>query len=284
MMMARCLSRGGGTILLALSLCSTPCSAQPSPAERAEQYHQRGMALADAGEHAAAAAAFERAYRLDPQVKYLFNQALAHSKAQQCPRAVALFDRVLTQSLPAEVRHTAERERAACLIEMTPPSPRTVAPAVAPSPVPTTPAALGPRARHVPSLAEPLAGGRDEHATVAWYTDAVGWALAGTGVVALGIGTGLMVDQRGLRDGAADVQQQHTSDYDTHHQLVSRADSERLAGAILLAGGAALAVGATVRFALLPSPEMTAQTDPRAVTLTLTAAPQNPAVQLGVTF
>lgn len=97
-----------------------------------------------------------------------------------------------------------------------------------------------------PPPARPITGAA---AIAPWYTDGVGWGLAGTGAVAAGTTIWLLVDARDL-DAAANA----APSQQTQRDLRARASQRRLAGTIVgVAGGLALVAG-IVKLAIAPSP------------------------------
>ena len=72
-----------------------------------------------------------------------------------------------------------------------------------------------------------------------WHQDSVGWLIAGTGTVALGVGIGLLVNASSIEsDGDAEPDETRAD------ELYARADSRRTLGTVFaLAGGAVAALG-----------------------------------------
>lgn len=253
---------------------STPAPDTPPPSppsakdvEQAKAQHGRAMQLAEQGQHAEAAAAFGRAYALDPQPKYLFNQAQALKRADNCAAAVVAYDEVLAAAdIPAPVRERARQERDSCRAAIEPPAP--VPPTPAPPPPPAAPAPqpvqpAGPTPPPSPAL---FGGPEDAPSPLSWFTDPLGLTLLGVGVAASAAGTGLMLDANFVQNDASDPEVQAGRSYADHEASLQRAQIETIAGLASLGVGGALLLGAATRFAVAaeeeapaakPKPELT---------------------------
>jgi len=119
---------------------------------------------------------------------------------------------------------------------------------VEPGPVQGSEAA--PDAVHAPSSEAPvqsldrqLAARRPEE----WYDDRWGWALAGTGVLGLAVGGGLLIDGASLsHDANAAASQQ---EYDKLHD---KANTRSINGAVVGIGGAVLLLTGVIKLAVHP--------------------------------
>jgi tetratricopeptide (TPR) repeat protein len=78
-----------------------------------------------------------------------------------------------------------------------------------------------------------------------WYTDVLGDALAGGGVVALGLGTGFLIAARSDDQAARGAQKESR-----YQDLVDRASSRRTVGALAAGAGAGLLGVAVLRYVL----------------------------------
>lgn len=200
-------------------------------ADAARQQFDRGAALYQAGEYAAAIATFEQGQRLDPHPDFLYALAQAYRKQGDCSRAIALYQAFLATRPP-----TTEAARARANLERCPLAP-------APTP-PSTPLSIAPSP--VPPAA-PAATGED--GGTPWYRDTFGDALLATGLVAAGVGATYLVlgnsahDEAGRAANLADVE-----------RLVGDGVRDRKIGTWCLAGGGAFALAALARYALRSSP------------------------------
>jgi hypothetical protein len=107
-----------------------------------------------------------------------------------------------------------------------------------------------------------------------WH-DVPGWGLAGAGVIAAGVGVGLLANASSL-DGQADRE----TDFAKRDQLRQSASSRRTAGEVTAAAGAVLLVGAIARFALVGSPSRS----PSSTSLQLTPGPGDVGLGFAIGF
>jgi hypothetical protein len=214
-----------GIALLAISPCSF---AQGGPPDTAEEHARLGARHYEAGDFAAAAREFERAYQLEALPPILFNLSDCYFRLGRYTQALELVDRFLrTPDLPAErVREAEELRRdivaaqGATPVRVPSPAPalpaqpaRPVTPSTPPvQPTPTPPPAPpvqpvrpAPAALTVsptpasPGTAEDVDDGRASRLRTA------GWALLGVGIAGLltGVVTGglALSDQGEFDDG-----------------------------------------------------------------------------------
>jgi tetratricopeptide (TPR) repeat protein len=235
--------------LVAVALVAAFASAaraQPramAPDARAEL--DRGLAAYAEHDWEQAVAAFRAGYAIDPHPDFLFPWAQATRLAGDCAGALPLYRRAQEAASSKEDRADIERLIARCEEDVErdrPPAPEV--------PEPTPPA---PRREVAPDGGEVTA-----RSSSPWYTDRLGGALALGAAFGLATGAGFIVAaKRADRDADA------AETLDEFVGAADLADRRRLAGAITLATGAALAAAATFRYAWV------AHHDPREPSLAL---------------
>lgn len=232
---------------LALLLATTTATAAPKTKPARKEF-DRGVAAYTKGDYQSASDALARSFSIEADEETLFAWAQTERKLGHCDKAVELYTKLLTMNLPAENKKAVrvqidecnqilEEERAAAAVleapadstpsTTTPPSPDSgSAPtATSASPTPTAPK----------DTATP---------TRAWYTDPIGGALVGTGVVGLAAGTVFLIQATN-----ADTDKATAPTYDEYLSLADRAESRgRLAIISLVAGGALVTAG-IIRYA-----------------------------------
>lgn len=236
--MRRCnlLARSFPVALLLLGI-GVPAAAQtPEELRRAAAVHAEGVRLFQAGDHAAAAAAFEQAEQLAPNPVNLYNRARCAQELGDTDAAISWLDRYLASpSLLADDRAEAEARRAAIEASrnaaaplLSPPPDEPVEDGLTPGPAADVatpqseqPVPLRPRTRR---LAGP-------------------WAVLGVGLGTLAVGSGLyvaaFVTSAPPEQGFDDV-----GDYDRWHD--NAAYPLAVAGDVVTALGAATAVAGLI--------------------------------------
>jgi tetratricopeptide (TPR) repeat protein len=213
---------------------------------------------------------------LDPVPLFWFNLGLAYRNSQRFPEAIKAFREFVRRSAgdddPDGYRAQVEQLLPQLVASQTAPpqhpQPSTETSGVEPnaptgegepastsSKVATAPLASATitASPAVPSAGSgaPAASATTAGATPTWsrWHDGLGWGLTGAGVLAAGVGVGLLASASSL-DGQADRE----TDFAKRDQLRQSASSRRSAGEITAAAGAVLLVGAIARFALIGSP------------------------------
>jgi hypothetical protein len=189
---------------------ANPGPGTPRPmSEAARHYFDRGAADYEAGAYAEAIEAFERGQHLDAHPDFLYGLAQAYRKQGDCARAISLYQAFLATRPPDE-----EADRARANLERCP---------LVPSPAPPPP--------------PPVESPRD--------LDLAGAALAGGGLIGVGVGTTYLVlaDRNVSRANSATLLAER-------EKLAATGSRERWIGAVCIAGGGALVVGAAVRYVL----------------------------------
>jgi hypothetical protein len=168
------------------------------PAEPPEEVLAEAKALWQAGDDAAVARLFERAYASDPRPEYLYGWARAEAALGHCDRAVSLLRRFLaTEPLPAQVK-AAERDIEACGESIVAPPYASASDETQPQPVePTVPAPMPAQATPEHSLVHRM----DDYRPISLRQDRVALGLVVSGVtVSVGglamLAAGLVLQRR----------------------------------------------------------------------------------------
>lgn len=98
-----------------------------------------------------------------------------------------------------------------------------------------------------PVVVAPVQQAAPEGPTERWYQDWFGWGLAGTGVVGVAVGTGLLLDASSINDEA-----NHTSNQQQQTALHQKADTRSLLGTVIGIGGIGLLATGVIKLAVHP--------------------------------
>jgi hypothetical protein len=208
---------------LVLALVAGTASAAPkakaklSPAQEAEvkQHVDAATAAHAAGKLDVALTELRAAYAIDPQPDLLFATGQVQAELGQCDDARTSFEQYRTAMKDeAGIGSAIDAAIAACAAP---------APAAAVPPPPPPPAAT----------------------RAPWYTDAVGDALVGGGVVAL-VASGL--EYRAARSKLDDAE--HAANLADYSKSVDSAHSDRTISVVLGVAGVALVAGGVVRYVM----------------------------------
>lgn len=195
---------------------------------KAQAHVEAGVAAYGSGDYDAASRAFEAAYAIDPDPKWLYAWAQARRLGDHCDDAVPLYRRYLeTEPGPDNVA-AARTGIALC-------EPRADTTAKPPPPIVEPPASAPP---NVP--ASPVIHNAEGSP---WYADRLGSGLMIGGVVTAGVGTSFLVLAR-RRDDEARAAEFH----DDFLRLLDEASLRRRIGYVCVGVGAALAIGGVVRY------------------------------------
>ena len=201
--------------LVAILVLAVPAVVQADrPLSRAAAAHDtRGRELYRDKDYAGAAHEFEAAYAIDPAPQLLYHWAQAERLGGRCDHAIQLYHRYIDDG----ARGGASADDVRSLVKQCE-SAQLDAP------------------RAPPRESPPIELRHD--AQPPWYRDRLAVGLAGGGVVALGVGIGLLVASGSTRAAA------NSAFYlDDHVRLLATANNERTAGGLTLGLAAAL-VGA----------------------------------------
>ncbi|HVR61962.1 MAG TPA: hypothetical protein VMU50_08690 [Polyangia bacterium] len=204
-----------------------PADAAPPMSEAARAHYDRGLALFAAKDYRAAIAELAAGFAIEPRREFLFAEAQAQRLGGDCRGAVALYQRFLATEPPAIQVSAAQVGLARCAQQMaTAPPPAPLIPTPAPA-VPAPSVDRGP-----------------------WYRDAAGGVLLGAGIVAAGVGAGLVIS-------AADATNTGVT-YDDYSQKRASIERRWNIGAVALAAGAVLAGAGVFRYQRLRAAESAA--------------------------
>lgn len=214
-----------------------PAKALTNPEAKAKL--QEAQAAFKAEDFAAAAAAVEAAYIIEPNPILLYPWAQAERSRGNCAAAVELYQRFL-DSGPSEDAATPARENMQrcqeqldAEAEAEPVEDEPVDEVIEDEPEPE-------------AKPEPATPKDDAPKAKAWYADPVGGVLVGVGVAGVGVGAGLLGVASSRAKKVAD-EEQHTDYLDAR----DRATGLRNGGAIALSVGGALVLAGVVRYVLV---------------------------------
>lgn len=197
---------------------------------RARELNNSGNAAYELGNYDEAIDHFTGAYKAYPDARILFNLAQAYRKRQAYDRALELYRNYL-RNVPNAANRTAVEELIAELETLV------AKQKAADSRPPQGTTATLPEAPPVVSrIEEPRP----------WYSNALGWSLVGSGVLAAGVGIGFFASASSLEDELAVATDTEKAG------LRSDIHTRRTVGAVFtIVGGVAVAGGVTV-FLLAP--------------------------------
>jgi tetratricopeptide (TPR) repeat protein len=190
--------------LLVFALLALPAVAVAGPKEKAEaQKHiEKATAAHQGGKYDVALSELQAAYSLDPQPDLLYAIGQVHVKLGKCEDAIGSYEKFLATNPPAEPAAAAREAIETCQKQAPPPPPE---PEPAPPPEPVAPPPPPPEPEHK-----------------AFYTDAIGSALVGAGVVSLVVGVVMYSSAVSTLDDA-----EAAPTYDQHQELVDDAHLKR---------------------------------------------------------
>jgi len=201
--------------------------ADADPRSDAQAHVDRAAKLFAADKPAEALDALKTAYALDPQPQLLYAIGQVHASLGQCAEAKTFYERFLTTKPkpPADVAAVAREAIKACKEKAAEPTP-----VPTPVPVPTpTPVVVAPPPRD----------------PAPWYTDYVGDALVGAGVIS---GVIALVEYRAARSDRDEAEV--TTDFQTFSDLIDSSNSKRTISIVLGVVGVGLVGGGVARFLL----------------------------------
>jgi tetratricopeptide (TPR) repeat protein len=225
-------------VLFALALSSEPEPPRDNP------HFDSAVAAWKDERWADAAAAFARAYEIDPRPEYVFARAQALRFSGDCARAIDGYRDFIALDPPRGAIDEAREHIATCGgdPEASPPaepSPDRAAEPVASAPQPAPGPEVTPsRERQAPNAAR------------RWWRDPTGHVLGWTGLAAAAVGTGFLVEGLARRERG-----ERATDEQSYRDARRGGASLLHAGIPLVAVGGALVLGAVIRFAVIARAE-----------------------------
>ena len=215
-------------------------------AKTALEHLAQGNKLYNVRSFAEAAEEYKAGALIEPAPIFDYNLGQCYRKMKKYEDAIWHYERFIKNS-PRATEHIATIQKliAEMKVELESkpsPEPQTqVAEPQAPAPTPVAPAPSS-VTTSTPSVIERRS---DVHP---WYADGLGWTLTASGVVAVAVGSGLLLKARSLDDEANSPTSQRNG-----MELRDRAESRRLLGAAFAIGGVALAATGAIKLALHPA-------------------------------
>lgn len=238
-----------------------------SPKVEAKMHMEKGAKAHKAGKFDVALTELQAAYALDPQPKLLFAIAQVQAKLDNCPEAVANYEKFLESTKDKQKKAVVKQAIDACnkKIAAAPPPPGgdalaepagTTPPPAEPTPPPATtpPPAEAPLPPAVPDNDSPFGGTPMQPApqpvvTVGggkpWYKDALGDALLVSGLAAGAVSIVMYTGARSTLDDA-----EMAPSLDEYDSLKQDAEDKRMYAVILAGGSAVLITAAVLRYKL----------------------------------
>ncbi|HEX5063220.1 MAG TPA: hypothetical protein VFV99_27780 [Kofleriaceae bacterium] len=203
---------------LIVALIALPLVAFAGPKEKkeAQQHIEKATSLHKAGKYAEALTELQAAYALDAQPDLLYAIGQIYVKLDKCDEAISFYEKFIATQPPADAGNSANEAIETCKAKQPPPPPP---PEPTPPPQPPPPP---PQPESKP-----------------FYTDKIGTALVGGGVVAIVVGGLLYSSARSTLDDA-----DAAMTYAAHQELVDDAHLKRnISVGVGIVGLAAIGVG-----------------------------------------
>lgn len=211
-----------------MAAASMPLVAHADAKKEAQAHIDRAMQLHEQGKFKQALDELMFAYSLDPKPELLYAIGQVHVKLGNCSQAITFYERFLT-SKPDAGPAAAAREAIETCKTNPPEPPKEPEPEPKPEPKPEPP----------PEPPKPVI----TTTTQPFYTDVLGDALLGGGVVAGAVSIFMYTRARADLDSA-----DAAATYDEQLDLVDKAKSKRTLSVVFGVAGAGLAIGGIVRY------------------------------------
>jgi len=227
-------------------------AAEAKPRRRdAKVAFDRGVTAYQKGNFEAASDALGKSFAIERDVDTLFAWAQSERKLEHFDKAVELYEKLLTFNVPQENRTAVEANLEECRSMVSQQKPKPAGPAGEGKP--TEPLAAEPRseaatavparvAEQPPVAPAPPPPSAGLPAPRAWYKDPVAISLGGVGVVATGVGVGVLISAKSLDSDSKAA----TNDYGRALDLRNKARLRGNIGGVTAAVGVGALAGAAV--------------------------------------
>ena len=226
-------------VTLPLSIVLVPATAGAEPTDpEAKAKFASGISKFEDKDFEGAIADFEEGYAIEADPLFLFAWAQAEFNRGDCREAVKLYKQFIEEDVPQSAKDQAKEAIVECADRLAdqPADPDPIDdPIDEPFDDPVDDGTSD------PIDDQPV---KDEGQRK-WYLDPVGDALVATGVVAAGVGVGLIVGAEVLHG------KPQAPSYAEHVERVERVQTLRIAGAVTAGVGGALIIGGAVRWGLI---------------------------------
>jgi hypothetical protein len=204
---------------------------------------ERGEAHFRDKDYAAAIAAFDAGYAIDPQPIFLYDKAQAQRLSGDCRSAIGTYNEFIDTGPPATEVARARKNVASCESQLPPPEPKPASPRAGalvtrgPTVVDSEPSPVEPMPVRTPELAV-----RERQS---WWNDGIGVTLVTAGMIGLGAGATFAVAARGAAKDSA-----LATNVDDWVDSQQRYDRNRTISFVAVGGGAALLTLGVLRLSL----------------------------------
>lgn len=249
---ARARGRTGWVWVAALAVVLATGAAEAKPRRRdAKLAFDRGVTAYQKGNFEAASDALGKSFAIERDVDTLFAWAQSERKLEHYDKAIELYEKLLTFNLPQANRTAVEANLEECRSMASQTKPKPAGPAgdarpgepLASEPRPEAATAVPARVAEQPPLAPaPPPPSEGLAAPRPWYRDPVAIGLGGVGVVATGVGVGLLISAKSLDSDSKAA----TDDYGRALDLRNKARLRGNIGGVMAAVGVGALVGAAV--------------------------------------
>jgi tetratricopeptide (TPR) repeat protein len=243
--------RGAGAWVLTLAVVLVASAAEAKPRRRdAKIAFDRGVTAYQKGNFEAAADALGKSFSLERDVDTLFAWAQSERKLEHFDKAVELYEKLLTFNLPQANRTAVETNLEECRsmvaqqkVRPEPSADGKTAEPIGTEPRPEQAPMSPPRVTEQPAIAPAPSSPSDASPPPrAWYKDPIALGLGGVGVVATGVGIGLLISAKSLDSDSKAA----TDDYNRALDLRNKARLRGNIGGVTAAVGVGALIGAAV--------------------------------------
>jgi tetratricopeptide (TPR) repeat protein len=218
--------------LLVVAALALPHAASADPKAEAKQHVDKAMKLHGEGKLAETLDELKTAYALDPQPELLYAMGQIHVGLGQCTQAITYYERFLATKPDPGTANAAKEAIDACKTNPPRVADAKPEPEPKPDPAPVEP----PRPIQEPAPAT---------ASAPWYSDVLGDALVGLGIVG---GVFSVVEYRAATSDRSTADR--ATNYQQYSDLVDRAKSKQTIAIVAGSAGAALVVGGALHYVM----------------------------------